>query len=133
MPRNKSKIPFKKEKKVKKAKDSFDRKIRKDKVANAFYAEELSGDGEIIERRDTEKIELKEKIKLDLLRREKRKDDLVSYAERKYKEDRIVKAEYEKLLKDTEKDVEVERKKQKEQLEKERVALQGTDTGDNEN
>lgn len=87
MPRKKSKIPYAKERKVKRARKKFDKKIRKDKAANAFYAEELSADGEILAQKEKDTKELEEKIRLDVLKREKRKDELDKFAERKWSEE----------------------------------------------
>ena len=141
-----SKIPYKKERKVKRAKKKFDRKMKRNKAANRFYAEELIGDGEIIEREEKDREDLKEKIKLDLLKREKRKDDLYKFADRKFSdyarvelEDKIRIEKIEKEIAEEEKAkaralVQIREEETKKRLEREAslIATERAESGDNE-
>jgi len=141
-----SKIPYKKERKVKRAKKKFDRKMKRNKAANRFYAEELIGDGEIIEREEKDREDLKEKIKLDLLKREKRKDDLYKFAERKFSDDARVELEDKIRIEKIEKEIAEEEKAKaralvqireeetKKRLEREAslIATERAESGDNE-
>ena len=43
-----SKVPYRKKRKVKNAKKRFDRKLKRDKVANKLYIEEISKDPELL-------------------------------------------------------------------------------------
>ena len=139
-----SKVPYRKERRVKRAKKKFDRKMKRDKAANRFYAEELIGDGEIIERDEKKRDDLKEKIKLDLLKREKRKDDLYKFAEKKFSDDARVELEERIRIEKIEEEITEEAKaaallqigeeETKKRLEREAslLATERAESGDNE-
>ncbi|MHA1124139.1 MAG: hypothetical protein ACTSO7_00520 [Candidatus Heimdallarchaeota archaeon] len=81
-----SKVPYRKKWRVKRAKRQFDRKMKRNKKLNKFYAEEVGKDGEILELHLDKKDEIKEKIVLDLLEHEKRKDELEQFASQKFED-----------------------------------------------
>ena len=93
-----SKVPYRKTKKVKKAKKKFDKKLKKDKTAEHFYIKEQIREAAILEQHMTKQDDLKDEIKLDLLQREKKKDELTDYQEQRIESARRERLEQEVAL-----------------------------------
>ncbi len=123
-----SKVPYRKTKKVKKAKKKFDKKLKKDKAAEQFYIKEQIREAAILEQHMTKQDGLKDEIKLDLLQREKKKDELTDYQEQ-----RIERAQRERLEKEVAMDLAVEtRERARRETDLELEAEQTTESRENE-
>lgn len=123
-----SKVPYRKTKKVKKAKKKFDKKLKKDKAAEHFYIKEQIREAAILEQHMTKQDDLKDEIKLDLLQREKKKDELTDYQEQ-----RIESARRERLEQEVAMDLAVEtRERARREIDPELEAEQTTESRENE-
>ncbi len=93
-----SKIPYKPEKKVAKAKKKFMKMLKKDRAAELVYVRDLDIEQEIRAYYKEEVPKIDEKIELEILEAMKRKEEAKSYIKEKLKAEALESVEAERAM-----------------------------------